>query len=106
WQDSGVEVTEGQQLYIAGRGDWTNKRGGERFGPGGSWRVVGGTIMPEVPIGVLLGRIGGSPPFVVGERAMVTVSTSGRLQLIMNDWPDDRNDAQGSIQATVVLLTP
>jgi len=104
WQGTGVWLNRGEQVFIAARGDWTNRIGGERFGPGGSWRTVGGTIMPSVPIGVLLGRVGSSDPFVVGEQALLSAPTSGELQLVMNDWPDDRHDVQGFVTVHIVLL--
>ncbi len=106
WQDTAVLATEGQRFFISARGDWTNKRGGDRFGPGGSRRIVGGTIMPEAPVGVLLGRIGDSAPFVVGESRLTTAPSSGRLQLVMNDWTDDRSDVEGSVTVKIVSLLP
>ena len=106
WQETGVQVVKDQRLLFSATGDWTNKRGGERFGPGGGWRMVGGTVMPEVPVGTLLGRIGDSAPFVIGDGRIFTGPVTGPLTLVMNDWLDDRSDAQGSARVRITVLTP
>ncbi len=104
WQDTGVRVSAGQRLSISADGEWTNQSRGPWYGPGGSSRTDGGTIVPSVPVGVLLGRIGDSPPFVVGEGTTVTATSSGSLQLVMNDWPDDRGDSRGSVTVWIRVL--
>jgi len=104
WQGTGVRLSPGERFFVAAQGDWTNRIGRERFGPGGTWRTVGGTIMPSVPIGVLLGRVGDSDPFVVGEQALLSSPGSGELQLVMNDWPNDRHDVQGFVTVHIIPL--
>lgn len=104
WQDAGVEVVEGQQILIVSRGDWGNQHGGERYGPEGGRRIDGATILPTAPVGVLLGRTGDSEPFVVGRAAVVEVTSSGPLQLVMNDWTDDRHDSWGRVDVDIVVL--
>lgn len=102
WQDTGIRVSEGQSLAIYASGEWTNKRGAERFGPEGGKRTDGGTIMPEVPIGVLLASIDGGPPLPVRTGTIVSAPAAGQIRLVMNDWLEDRSDAQGSVRVRIV----
>ncbi len=103
WQDTGIRVVEGQRVVIIASGVWSNQRGAS-FGPEGGTRTDGGTIMPSAKIGALVGRIGDSAPFVVGEGTAVIAASSGPLQLVMNDWPNDREDAYGSVTARIWVL--
>ena len=106
WQDTGVQVFAGQQLVFIAYGEWTNQSRGDKYGPDGSNRIDGGAILPSAPIGILLGRIGESPPFIIGSNSTITTSTGGTLELVMNDWPLDRHDSRGSVIVAIRVFQP
>ena len=102
WQDTGVSVTAGQKVSILASGRWMNQMDGDLYGPGGSDRKDRLAIMPSAPVGVLIGRIGDSTPFVVGEGTTFVVATSGKLQLAMNDWPNKKpGESRGRLHVAI-----
>lgn len=103
WQDTGVRVEAGDDVSIAVMGEWSNQKDGDLYGPGGDGNLDSGTIMPSAPVGIMLGRIGNSSPFVVGERADFTADASGPLQLVMNDWPPGHGDNRGRVDAVISI---
>jgi hypothetical protein len=107
WQDTGVNVTAGQRLSIVANGLWMNQMDGDLYGPNGGDKLDGGAILPSAPVGVLLGRIGRSSPFIVGEGTTITVNTSGPLQMVMNDWPNKKHgQSRGRLHVVITTYTP
>ena len=101
WTDTGVEVRSGMSVYFeaSGKIQWGPDR---KDGPGGE----GGNHhnpnrpMPNHPGGALIGRVGGSGPFLVGEeRGPIRMRDSGRLVLGIND--DYLQDNRGSFRVTI-----
>lgn len=104
WQDSGVTVNAGQTLSIAARGLWMHKADGvEPYGPAGIGSIDPKNILPSAPKGVLLARIGGSPPTVIGDAAVIKPDATGPLTFAMNDWPDGYHDNRGRVHVTVTI---
>jgi len=102
WTDTGIEVRNGQQLYIQSSGDirWgPNRRdgaGGERNSPYNANRPL-----PDRPGAALIGRIGERDIFFIGaEQGPFRVRGNGRLFLGIND--DVLNDNSGTLR---VLLS-
>ncbi len=58
-------------------------------------------IIPNAPLGAMLGQIGASTPFVVGDRIEFTATVSGPLKLVMNDWATGRRDNRGRLEALI-----
>ena len=64
-----------------------------------SGRRVGGSPLPNVIAGALIGRIGNGQPFAIGDQASIPMPASGPLYLGIND--DSLNDNQGQFQVVV-----
>jgi hypothetical protein len=114
---------DAQQIYVNGRSAWTNT--GLRVNQGDtimfntqgsvqlssdsndSAQPAGSTIgrradqspLPNELAGALIGRIGNSPPFGVGNQRQITAPASGELFLGVND--DFLNDNNGGFRVRV-----
>jgi hypothetical protein len=102
WTDTGIEVRNGQQIYIQSSGDirWgPNRRdgaAGERNSPYNANRPL-----PDRPAAALIGRIGERDVFFIGaEQGPFRVRGNGRLFLGIND--DVLDDNSGTLR---VLLS-
>ena len=102
WQDTGIEVRNGQTVYFeaSGRVRWGPGRqdgpDGERNSPRNDGRP-----MPNRPAAALIGRVGGSNDlfFIGGDNGPIRVRGSGRLFLGIND--DYLRDNSGAFRVTV-----
>lgn len=101
WTDTGIEVRNGQQIYIQSSGEvrWgPNRRdgaGGERNSPYNANRPL-----PDRPGAALIGRIGDRDIFFIGaELGPFRVRGNGRLFLGIND--DVLNDNSGTLRVIV-----
>jgi hypothetical protein len=104
WVDTGVSVLAGDQVrfQVSGtvqmspdRGDVADPRGSR------SNRRAPDAPLPQVPAGALIGRINQGAPFVIGDRASVTMPQTGRLQLSIND--DHLADNSGGFRVAVTV---
>ena len=102
WNNTGVDVRQGQQVAFSVRGQIA-------FGSG-STQVAGAdgdptTRRPRVPVlvmgvGGLIGRVGNSAPFPIGNnKNPITMPATGRLMLGVND--DDYGDNTGAYRVTI-----
>ena len=101
WNDTGVDVRSGMDVYFeaTGRVQWGPDR---KDGPGGEGgnRYNANRPIPGRSGGALVGRIGGSDPFFIGdERGPIRMRESGRLSLGVND--DYLQDNSGSWRVTI-----
>jgi hypothetical protein len=102
WTDTGVDLQNGQAIYLEAMGNITWGPGrhagpeGEHDSPRNNARPI-----PNRPGGSLIGRVGGSSdPFFVGdEKGAIRVRGSGRLFLGIND--DYLQDNSGYFRVTV-----
>ena len=101
WQNADISVVAGQKLSISSFGRWNNGPDGADYGPSGNARYGVGVVVPSAPVGALVGRIGESTPFTIGESANVTANASGQLHLAMNDWPDSYSDNHGMVTVLI-----
>jgi Tfp pilus assembly protein PilF len=105
WQDAGINLAKGQPFEITATGSWSHGLGDSvapnPYGPGGCGKDDSNAVMPLVPIGVLIGRIGDESPFVVGERLVSVAGAAGRLQLSMNDAVGTYSDNSGYVRVTI-----
>jgi hypothetical protein len=92
WQNTGMVLSVSDNVVIEYLdGEWTNWLGETQFfGPGGGSSFVCDSescVEPLIryPQGGLIGRIGFSDPFAVGEYLAFTADSDGMLQLRMND---------------------
>ena len=101
WTDTGIEVRNGQQIYIRASGEvrWGPGRrdgaGGERNSPYNANRPL-----PDRPGAALIARIGERDVFFIGaDQGPFRVRGNGRLFLGIND--DVLTDNSGALRVTV-----
>ena len=108
WQETGIELEEGQGLVVFARGSWSHgaETGFEpHYGADGFQKLDATALLPRVRIGTLLGRIGDGRPFPIGERLGLVALGEGRLQLAMNDVPGHFANNRGSLRVRIELLS-
>jgi hypothetical protein len=101
WSDTGIDVRSGTSVYFeaSGKVQWGPDRKDGPAGEGGNHRNAG-RPMPNRAGGALIGRVGGSEPFLIGdERGPIRMRESGRLSLGVND--DFLQDNRGSFRVTI-----
>ena len=101
WNDTGVDVRSGAIVYFeaSGRLRWGPDR---QHGPGGEGgnRYNANRPIPGRPGGALIGRIGNTDPFFIGdESGPIRMRAAGRLSLGVND--DYLQDNSGSWRVTI-----
>jgi hypothetical protein len=101
WNDTGVDVRSGMSVHFdaSGRVRWGPDR---QHGPGGEGgnRYNANRPIPGRPGGALIGRIGNSDPFYIGDdKGPIRMRESGRLSLGVND--DYLEDNSGSWRVTI-----
>jgi hypothetical protein len=87
WNDTGVDVRSGALVYFeaTGRVRWGPDRQHGPAGEGGN-RYNANRPIPGRPGGSLIGRIGDSDPFFIGDdRGPIRMRAAGRLSLGVND---------------------
>lgn len=86
WFRTGISVSSGDMVEISSTGIWMNGSVGETWlSPGGKKdKPDDQAILPGKPLGMLIGRIGESPPFGVGESQSFVSDWDGELQVMMN----------------------
>jgi hypothetical protein len=101
WNDTGIDVRAGMDVYFEGSGRlrWGPDRQHGVGGEGGN-RSNPNRPIPNRPGGALIGRVGSSAPFYIGdERGPIRMRESGRLSLGVND--DYLQDNSGSWRVTI-----
>jgi hypothetical protein len=102
WTDTGIDVRAGDLLDIDASGMIRFSPGAfDTAGPNGAGHLATARApLPRLAIGALIGRVGNSAPFLVGEnRAGLRAPATGRLQLGIND--DNLSDNSGQFIVTV-----
>lgn len=86
WFRTGVPIREGDLLNLSSVGQWRNSRGETPWTStqGYSDILAPQAILPERPLGMLIGRIGNSPPFAISTRQTFISDYEGELQVMMN----------------------
>ena len=101
WTDTGIEVRSGMAVYFeaSGRVQWGPDRKDGPAGEGGNHHNPN-RPMANRPGGALIGRVGGSEAFLIGDdRGPIRMRESGRLSLGVND--DYLQDNRGSFRVTI-----
>ncbi|MCC7019771.1 MAG: hypothetical protein IT332_08455 [Ardenticatenales bacterium] len=110
WQDTAIDLVDGEALevrYITGT--WTINTAGNWFDadgyPGYYPRDVQGACaeaaLPDEQNGALIGRIGGGPPFLIGNHKSTVADRAGALLMRMNDADACRSDNGGRVEVLV-----
>jgi hypothetical protein len=102
WNDTGIDVRAGDIIRVEADGSVTLSSATDVADPGGarSGRRAAGAPFPQRPAGSLIGRIGDSEPFYIGDRTTLErAPVSGRLFLGVND--DHFPDNDGYFRVTI-----
>jgi hypothetical protein len=102
WTPTGITVRRGQTLTFNATGQVQLSANADDIAtPTGSksGRLAPRSALPRTYAGALIGRIGNSTPFPIGDNATFQAPASGQLFLAVND--DSFGDNQGSYQVTI-----
>ena len=105
WTDTGIVVRAGDTLRIQSEGSITMSNASDIADPAGarSGRRAAEAPLNQYPAGALIGRIGDSQPFLIGDRnSLQRVPSSGRLYLGVND--DFLGDNSGEFRVTLSVV--
>lgn len=94
WISTGMRVRRGDVISFASSGQvQLSDNASDRARAAGTARVAPGSPLPTVSAGALIGRVGNSRPFGIGDQASVPMPFDGILFLAVND--DERGDNAG-----------
>jgi hypothetical protein len=94
WVNTGLRVRRGQYVGFNTTGEvQLSGNPNDRARSPGTTRMAPGAPMPSVNAGALIGRVGNSAPFAIGDQASVPMPFDGILFLAVND--DERSDNAG-----------
>lgn len=101
WVSTGMRVRRGELIGFntSGEVQLSDNRSDRARSPG-TTRMAQGAPLPTVNAGALIGRVGNSQPFGIGDQASVPMPADGILYLAVND--DERSDNAGEF---VVAIT-
>jgi hypothetical protein len=100
WVSTGMRVRRGEVLSFSTSGEvQLSDNASDRARPAGTSRMAPGSPLPTVNAGALIGRVGNSRPFGIGDQASVPMPFDGILSLAVND--DERSDNAGAFVVTV-----
>jgi hypothetical protein len=102
WTPTGLPVRSGETFSINATGEVRlSNDAADLASPTGSrsGKMAANAPLPNVPAGALIGRIGNSAPFSIGDRATISMPASGQLFLGIND--DHLADNEGGYRVTL-----
>ena len=106
WQSVGVQVHQGDRIYIRAQGTWLYTPG-EFHGPQGhaKYRAPNTYPIPGIAGGILLGRIGkAGRAFRIGRGGTFYADSDGMLALRIND--DILSDNKGYVTVEIEVIPP
>ena len=100
WVSTGMRVRRGEVVTFATSGEvQLSDNSNDRARAAGTPRMAPGAPLPTVNAGALIGRIGTSQPFGIGDQASVPMPFDGVLSLAVND--DERSDNAGAFMVSI-----
>jgi hypothetical protein len=102
WTPTGLVVRQGESMTITATGEVRlSTDAADLASPTGSrsGKKAANAPLPNVLTGALIGRIGNSEPFGIGDRATINMPASGQLFLGIND--DHVADNEGGYRVTL-----
>jgi len=100
WVNTGLRVRRGEWISFSSSGQvQLSDNSGDRAGVAGTPRTAPGAPMPAAYAGALIGRVGNSQAFAIGDQAAVAMPFDGILYLGVND--DERSDNAGEFIVSV-----
>lgn len=108
WVDTGIDLSPGETLSIEATGTWSV--GGVNSQQTGSSGYPGAynpqALDSRLPFAALIGAVGNSNPFLVGDGRSDTIVTGGRLYLSMNDVAESFDDNSGAMRVEILIKQP
>ena len=103
WISTGMRVRRGEVIEFNTTGEvQLSDNGNDRARSAGSPRTAPGSPLPSVGAGALIGRVGNSQPFAIGNQTSVPMPFDGILYLAVND--DERSDNAGEFVVSMRRL--
>jgi len=100
WVSTGLRVRKGEWISFSTSGQvQLSDNGSDRAGAAGTPRMAPGSLLPDANAGALIGRVGNSRPFGIGDQAAVPMPFDGILYLAVND--DERSDNAGEFIVSI-----
>ena len=94
WVNTSLRVRRGEQIEFNTSGEvQLSDNPGDRAQAAGSPRTAPNSQLPSVGVGALIGRVGNSAPFAIGNQTSVPMPAEGLLFLSVND--DEKRDNAG-----------
>jgi len=100
WVSTGLRVRRGEVIAFNTSGEvQLSDNRNDRARSAGATRTAAGAPMPTVNAGALIGRVGNSQAFGIGDQASVPMPFDGILFLAVND--DERSDNAGEFVVSI-----
>lgn len=100
WINTGIRVRKGQSVSFDTSGEvQLSDNASDRAQSAGTTRTAPGSPLPSVNAGALIGRVGNSEPFGIGNQTSVPMPYDGILYLAVND--DERSDNAGEFIVSI-----
>ena len=100
WVNTGIRVRKGELVSFDTTGEvQLSENGADRAQSAGANRTAPRSPLPGVNAGALIGRVGNSQPFGIGNQSSVPMPFDGILYLAVND--DERTDNAGEFIVSV-----
>jgi hypothetical protein len=100
WVSTGMRVRRGEVLSFNTSGEvQLSENASDRARSAGAGRMAPNSPLPSVNAGALIGRVGNSQPFGIGDQASVPMPFDGVLYLAVND--DGLADNAGAFMVTI-----
>lgn len=94
WVNTSLRVRRGEQIQFNTSGEvQLSDNPDDRAQAAGSPRTAPNSQLPSVGVGALIGRVGNSAPFAIGNQTSVPMPAEGLLFLSVND--DEKRDNAG-----------
>jgi hypothetical protein len=100
WVNTGLRVRRGQIVGFSTTGEvQLSDNSNDRARAAGTPRMAPGSPLPSVNAGALIGRVGNSQPFGIGDQSSVPMPFDGILFLAVND--DQLSDNSGEFLVAI-----
>ena len=100
WVSTGMRVRKGEYVMFNTTGEvQVSDNRSDRAHAAGTPRMAPGSPLPSVGAGALIGRVGNSPAFAIGDQTSVPMPFDGVLYLMVND--DERSDNAGQFMVSL-----
>lgn len=90
-------------MLILANGQWSHDNGISLYDADGMGVYDDNALLPTAKVGMLIGKIGDSQPFIIGTNTVFVAARNGHLYLSMNDARHTFVDNQGEIAVQIMV---